>query len=109
MDGEYTIQLEQGTKPFALTVPRRVAIPLMQPVKDELARMETLGVITRVSEPTDWCAGMVIVLKGNGSSHLCGSHLPQQECQIRETSSPSRRTIPRTTCRCPGVFYFTDC
>ena len=51
-------------KLFALTVPRRVAIPLMQPVKEELERMEKLGVISRVGGPTEWCAGMVVVPKG---------------------------------------------
>ena len=28
--------------------------------------MEELGVIARVSEPTEWCAGMVVVPKLNG-------------------------------------------
>ena len=71
LNGEYKIQLEEGAKPFAMTVPRRVAIPLMRPVKDELTRMEKLGVIIRVSEPTDWCAGMVVVPKGNGKVRIC--------------------------------------
>ena len=31
--------------------------------------MEELGVISRVEEPTDWCASMVVVPKKN-SSHL---------------------------------------
>ena len=57
LNGDYTILLEEEAKPFAMTVPRRVAIPLMQPVKDERARMVKLGVITRVCEPTQWCAG----------------------------------------------------
>ena len=53
LEGEYSIKLQEGAKPFALTVPRRVAIPLMKQVKAELMRMEQLGVITRVSEPTE--------------------------------------------------------
>ena len=56
LEGEYTIKLQEGAKPFALTVPRRVAVPLMKPVKEELEGMEQLGVIARVSQPTDWCA-----------------------------------------------------
>ena len=71
LDGEYSIQLEDRAKPFALTVPRRVAIPLMQPVKEKLERMEKLGVISRVSEPTEWCAGMVVVPKGSKKVHIC--------------------------------------
>ena len=47
------IQLKEGVKPFALTVPHRVAIPLMQPVKEELERMEKLEVISEVSKPSE--------------------------------------------------------
>ncbi len=43
--------------------PRRIPLPLMGKVKEELHRMETLGVISRLEEPTDWCAGMVVVPK----------------------------------------------
>ena len=63
LEGEYSIRLEEGAKPYALSVPRRVAIPLMKPVKEELRRMEKLGVTTRVTEPTRWCAAMVVVPK----------------------------------------------
>ena len=45
LDGEYSIRHEEGAKPFALMVPHWVAIPLLQPVKEELSRMEKLGVI----------------------------------------------------------------
>ena len=71
LNEEYSIRLEDGAKPYALTVPRRVAIPLMQPVKEELCRMEKLGVISRVSEPTEWCAAMVVVPKGNQKVRIC--------------------------------------
>ena len=60
LEGEYCIQLE-GEKPFMMSVvPHRVAIPLMQPVKDELARVMEHGVIKRVNETTDCCAGTVV-------------------------------------------------
>ena len=57
LQGDYTIKLQEGAKPFALMTPRRVAIPLMKSVKQELERMEKLGVIDGVSEPTECCAG----------------------------------------------------
>ena len=41
----------------ALYVPRNVAIPLRPKVKLELERMESMGVISKVEHPTDWCAG----------------------------------------------------
>lgn len=43
----------------------------MKSVKTELERMEKLGVISKVSEPTDWCAGMVVVPKPNGQVRIC--------------------------------------
>ena len=71
MKGAYHINLRPDATPFALTVPRRVAIPLMEKVKTELQRMEKMGVISRVSEPTDWCAGMVVVPKPDGRVRIC--------------------------------------
>lgn len=70
LEGEYSIKLQEGAKHFALTVPRRVAIPLMKQVKDKIERMEQLGVIVRVSEPTEWCAGMVVVPKANNKVRI---------------------------------------
>ena len=83
--GEYTIKLQEGARPYALTTPRRVPIPLMKAVKQELERMEKLGVISRISEPTDWCAGMVVVPKANGKVRICVdlTHLNDSVCRER--------------------------
>ena len=62
---EYEIQLSKDAVPHALTIPRRVPLPLMEPVKSELQRMEREGIITKVEGPTNWCAGMVVVPKPN--------------------------------------------
>lgn len=61
--GEYVIDLKPDAQPFAVATPRRVAIPLLPTVKQELQRMEDLGVISKVDKPTDWCAPMVVVPK----------------------------------------------
>lgn len=71
LDGEYNIKLKDNTKPYALTTPRRVAIPLLPRVKAELERMERMGVIRRVQDPTDWCAGMVVVPKSGDRVRMC--------------------------------------
>ena len=39
--------------------------PLINHVEDELKPMESMGVISPIQEPTDWCAGMITVLKKN--------------------------------------------
>lgn len=43
----------------------------MKQVKDEIEGMEQLGVIVRVSEPTKWCSGMVVVPKANNKVRIC--------------------------------------
>ena len=50
--GEYRIELKPEAEPFALSTPRRVAIPLMEKVKAELEEMERSGIISRVDQPT---------------------------------------------------------
>ena len=60
---EYHIKMRERLCPYALFTPRNVPIPLRTKVKEELDRMEELGVITKVTEPTPWCAGMVVVPK----------------------------------------------
>ena len=40
-------------------------------MKEELERMENLGVISRVEEPTPWCAGIVAVPKSRGDVRIC--------------------------------------
>ncbi len=82
---EYTIRLKPGAKPHALYTPRRVALPLCSKVKEELDRMEALGVTSKVSEPTAWCAGMVPVPKKDGSMRICVDLKPLNECVLRET------------------------
>ena len=69
--GKYHIQLKDDAQPFALSTPRRVALPLQPKVKSELQRMEQLRVISKVDEPTDWCAWMVVVPKQDGKVRIC--------------------------------------
>ena len=71
LEQPYKIELQDDAKPYALSTPRRVAIPLLKSVEQELDRMESMGVITRVSQPTDWCAGMVVVPKSSGKVRIC--------------------------------------
>ena len=65
--GEYHISLQDRAKPFAILTPTRIPLPLMQGFE----RMEAMGVITRIEQPTDWCAGIVIVPEPNGNLWIC--------------------------------------
>jgi len=56
---EYKIKLTPDAKPYSLFTPRHVPLPLCSKVTEELNKMEAMGVISKVIEPTPWCAGMV--------------------------------------------------
>ena len=65
------IEIQEDATPYHLSTPRHVALPLLDPLKKELSRMEEMGVIRKVEEPTDWCHPIVLVRKENGSIRLC--------------------------------------
>ena len=66
-----TIKVKAGAEPLYLTTARRVPFPLMDAVKEELNNMVESGVIRSVTEPTDWCAAMVPVIKKTGTVRIC--------------------------------------
>ena len=66
MKDSYRIILKEDAKPFQVTVPRKVPLPLYQKTKEEMDRMLETGVISRMNQPTDWCAPMVVTPKNNG-------------------------------------------
>ena len=67
----YMIQLADDAKPYCQYTARNVPLPLRPRVEAELTRMEQLGDIWKVTEPTDWCAAMVAAPKANGSVRIC--------------------------------------
>lgn len=72
----YTIKLKPDAKSFSLKAPRRVPLPHLGKVKEELERMEKLGFISHVEKPTDWCCGMVVAPnkdKDKVRGYLCGN------------------------------------
>lgn len=45
---------------------------MLQKVKEEIQRMERIGIIERVTQLTDWCAPMVQVLRRTtGKGRIC--------------------------------------
>ena len=71
LNTEYDIKLDPKVQPYAVYAPRRVSLPLRNKVKAELDRLQKLGVIIPVKEPTPWCAPMVVVPKANGAVRIC--------------------------------------
>ena len=46
---------------------------MIQPLKEELSRMEKMGVICKmdINEATDWCHNLVLVHKPSGKLRVC--------------------------------------
>ncbi len=84
LEGNYCIRLKADAVPYTLTTPRRVPIPLENKIKEELERMERMGVISRIEQPTEWCAGMVPVVKPNGQIRICVDLTKLNEAVCRE-------------------------
>ncbi|XP_075738789.1 uncharacterized protein K02A2.6 isoform X3 [Rhipicephalus microplus] len=59
----YHLKLKPGSQGVVKPA-RRIPIALQSKVKAELDRMETAGVIVKVTEPTEWASNMVVVTKG---------------------------------------------
>ena len=68
--GEYKIQLHPDVHPV-IHIPRKCLITLHSKVKEHLAKMEALGVITHVDHPTDWVSSITYIQKANGELHVC--------------------------------------
>ena len=71
LNTDYRITLQPGATPFCHTTARKVPHPLLQKVKKELDSMLKQGVISPVTVPTEWCSGMVPVLKPDGRVRIC--------------------------------------
>ena len=81
---EYTIKIKPNSQPFALNTPRNIPLPQRSKVKCELQRMQSLGVISPVEQPTPWCAAMVVVPKDSGAVRICVDLKPLNENVLRE-------------------------
>ena len=78
------------------------AAVLMKAVKTKLTRMEKAGVLSQVTEPSDWCAGMVVVPKKNNTVRICADLTKLNKCVKRErhplhaSSRTSTGTVSRS-------------
>ena len=70
LPGIHHIELKPNAIPV-VSPTRRIPFALNAKVIDELRRMEKLGVIEKVAEPTDWLHTLVVVEKPDGKVRLC--------------------------------------
>ena len=101
----YKMRLDPEVKPVVCP-PRRVPVALQDQVKDELDRMTSIGVITPVSEPTEWVSAMVATLKKNKKDiRICIDPRDLNKA-IQRAHYPSR-TIEEVVARIPNAKYFS--
>ena len=55
---------------YQIKAPRHISNPLLERVSEELKRMEELGVIRKVNEPTKWCHPLVVIMKPTAKIRL---------------------------------------
>ena len=83
----FEIHLKPGAIPHCIYTPRHVSLPLRQKMKQVLDRIESAGVIKKISNPTAWCAGMVVDLKPLNECVLCEIHpLPRVDETLAQLS-----------------------
>ena len=105
MKEEYVIKLKDDAKPFALTVPRKVRMPLYDVTKSKIERMLESGVISPLDNPTEWCVPMVVTPKPNGRVRVCVDLTKLNEYVQRENHPlPS---VDITLSKFAGARYFT--
>ena len=71
MPGIFNIKLKPDTVPVNLYAPRSIPAGLREKAKEQIDKMLKLDVIESVEEPTEWCSGLTIVPKQNGSIRMC--------------------------------------
>ncbi len=64
MEGEkFHIALTEGAKPFCVHTPRAIPFAFSDKLKAEFELLQQQGIITLVTEPTEWCAPIVVTPK----------------------------------------------
>ena len=66
----YSIEIDESVRPV-VHAPRRVPVPVREKVRKKLDELESDGVLTLVTEATNWVSSMVIVQKPSGQIRIC--------------------------------------
>jgi hypothetical protein len=83
IEGEHNIQLKENSKPVSQS-PRKFPFAIQKKLEEELYRLEHLGLIEKVTEPTLWTQQMAIVTKKDGSLRVCLDARELNKCVVPE-------------------------
>ena len=74
MPGENStyISLTNNARPFCVTTPRTVPLAYREKLQKEIDLLVRQGIIAPVTDPTEWCAPIVVALKKNSDgTRMC--------------------------------------
>ncbi len=100
---QYHITVDPTVKP-TIDPARRVPVALRVKVKEELDRMQQIGVIEPVEQPTEWVSSMVTIVKPN-KLRICIDPRRLNEAVQREHYP--LLTVEEVISRLPGAKYFS--
>ena len=96
---------QRKRSPSCKCSPRKVPVAMKPKILAELTRMEKLGVIRKIHEPTDWVSSMVIVHKPDGAVRVCIDPFHLNKA-IKRQHYPMN-TIEEITAKLAGAKFFT--
>ena len=70
MPGEANLEADSKVPPIRLPL-RKLLVPIKERVSSELHRLESEGIIERVTGPTSWFSALLAVNKPNGDIRIC--------------------------------------
>ena len=96
----YHITLKEGAKFFQVTVARKVLLPFYHKTKEESDRMLKSGVISKVDEPTSWCAPMMVVAPNKLNEYVKRENHPPTSSSRHASGKIGRfQSLPKTRCK----------
>ena len=108
---EFHISLTDGDKPFCVRTPRVIPFAYRDKLKAELGLLLEQGIIAPVTEPTEWCAPIVVTpKKGVDQVRLCVdlSHLNKFVRRERYQSSTPAQAVADIAADSARIFTKLD-
>ena len=81
------LEEDETVRPVRLPL-RRVPVAFKQPLKEELERLEDIGVIMHEERSTDWLSSLVVAPKSNGKIRVCIDQTPLKKA-LRKGHHPT--------------------
>ena len=101
---KHKIKLKQNCQPV-INAPRRYPYTLKKTIIEEIERLEKMGIVKPVHEPTEWVNSLVVISKPNGGVRVC-----MDADDLNKAIIPSKyklKTIEEVIANIPDAKYFS--